>query len=55
MERGRHWHSWHLSRLELPAWQRPMTASLPCMEARAVMKGLSGTLSSLQISVSMPL
>ena len=26
IERGRQWHSWHLSRLELPAWQRPMTS-----------------------------
>ena len=55
VERGRHWHSWHLNRLELPAWQRPMTSSLPSMEARATVKGLSGKISSLQASIFMPL
>ena len=55
MERGRQWHSWHLNRLELPAWQRPMTASQPSMEARAVITSLRCRLGSLQASVFMPL
>ena len=54
-ERGRQWHSWHLNRLELPAWQRPISSGRPSMEARAVLRGLSGRLSSLQASVFMPL
>ena len=55
MERGRQWHSWHLNRLELPAWQRPMTASLPSMEARVIMTSLRRRLGSLHASVFMPL
>ena len=55
MERGRQWHSWHLNRLELPAWQRPMSAGLPLMEARVVMTSLRRRLGSLHASVFMPL
>ena len=55
MERGRQWHSWHLNRLELPAWQRPMTASRPSMEARVVVRGLRRRLGSLHASVFVPL
>ncbi|CAL5223498.1 g6024 [Coccomyxa viridis] len=54
-ERGRQWHSWHLSRVELPAWQRAMNQSLPSIEARATMKGLCRTFSNLQASMFMPL
>ncbi len=55
MEGGRQWHSWHLNRLELPAWQRPMTDSRPAMEARVVMTSLRRRLGSLHASLYMPL